>query len=171
MYVLPLYQITEALRERSFRVYSKATKQNKLKHKEGKTITKKDKWKWRSIAREKERDDIDGKMFILYKAMWLKGLKDRWTNVLQQPRPNVQYCQGSKEINRQRRQKVGLCCTGEKGWCSSSFWSEECENLAVNKKKNKNVGGRNKRMKTYDMQNQKGKMDAELRTETGNKVY
>lgn len=47
--------------------------------------------------------------------MWLKGLKDRLTNVLQQPRPNVQYCQGSKEINRQRRQKVGLCCTGEKG--------------------------------------------------------
>lgn len=54
--------------------------------------------------KKKGSDDIDGKMFILHKAVWLKGLNERWTNGFQQRRPNVQWWQGSKEINRQRRQ-------------------------------------------------------------------
>lgn len=40
-------------------------------------------------------------------------------------------CAEVKETWGRRRQKVGLCCTGERWRCSTSFWGEGRKDLAV----------------------------------------
>ena len=138
--IVPLYKVTvlsnrkgNGERERSLRVYSKATRQNKLKHmtdnKWKKNGTNGNEETWQEKG---ERAGIDGIMFILQEVIRLKEVCTRDEQM--DGGSNGPMCT-SKEIQRQRKQKDGLSCTGERWWCcSTSFWGKGCNDLAVEKK-------------------------------------
>ena len=112
-----------------FKSYS--TKQikthNRQQSKKKKNGTNEETWQERG-----ERAGIDGITFILQEVIRLKEVCARDEQL--GGSSDGPMCT-SKEIQRQRRQKDGLSCTGERWWCfSTSFWGEGCKDLAVEKK-------------------------------------